>query len=156
LYVDHILIASNSKHEVIKVKYELNNEFGMKDLGAARKILGIKISKQRGLKHLNLSHETYHRKTRDKFDMKNLKPVSTPLASHYKLSDEQSFNTVEEQLYMDGISYGRKNFVREKISCGSVKVVKVSTGHNPSDMITKVVLDIKFFHCLNLIQLMGD
>ena len=38
--------------------------------------------------------------------MTNLKPVSTPIASpHYKLSDEQSPKTVEEQRYMDGLPY---------------------------------------------------
>jgi len=35
----------------------------------------------------------------DNFGMTNLKPVSTPLVSHYKLSDEQSPKTMEEELY---------------------------------------------------------
>jgi len=34
--------------------------------------------------------------------MTNLKPVPTPLTSHYKLS-EQSPKMIEEQRYMDGI-----------------------------------------------------
>jgi len=33
--------------------------------------------------------------------MTNLKPVSTPFASHYKLSDVRSPKTMEEQRYMD-------------------------------------------------------
>ncbi|XP_062080833.1 uncharacterized protein LOC133785629 [Humulus lupulus] len=47
-------------------------------------------------------------------------------------------------------------FVREVISNGSVIVEKVSTDHNPSDKITKVLQSSKFFHYLNLIQLQGD
>jgi len=38
-------------------------------------------------------------KNLDKFGMKNLKLVSTPLPSHYKLSDEHFPNIVEEQSY---------------------------------------------------------
>jgi len=45
LYVDDILITSNSKLEVRKVKFELNSESERKNLGAANKILGIEISK---------------------------------------------------------------------------------------------------------------
>jgi len=37
--------------------------------------------------------------------MTNLKLVSTPFASHYKLSNEQSPKKMEEQRYMDGIPY---------------------------------------------------
>jgi len=48
------------------------------------------------------------------------------------------------------------HFVREVIGQGSVIVKKISTDHNPSDMITKVLPNSKFFHCLNLIQLKGN
>ena len=34
-----------------------------------------------------------------------LKPISTPLGWHYKLSNEQSLKTMKEQSYMDGIPY---------------------------------------------------
>lgn len=43
LYVVDILIASNSVDDVMKVKIILDNEFDMKDLGAASKILRIDI-----------------------------------------------------------------------------------------------------------------
>ena len=48
------------------------------------------------------------------------------------------------------------HFVREVIGQGSVIVKKISTDHNPSDMITKALPRSKFFHCLDLIQLKGD
>jgi len=43
--VDDILIVRNSKPEVQNVKTELNKEFQMKDLGVARKKLGIEITR---------------------------------------------------------------------------------------------------------------
>jgi len=60
----------------------------MKELGVDRKILGVKIIKQCDKKRLYVSQEIYLRKILEKFGMTNFKPISTPLASHYKLSDE--------------------------------------------------------------------
>jgi len=105
LYVHDILIASNNKHEVEKVKVEMNNKFDIEDLGDARKILGIEIIRRCDLKCVYVSQETYLKKIINRFGITNLKPVSTPLVSHYKLSDEQSPKIVEEQNFIDGIPY---------------------------------------------------
>jgi len=41
LYVDDIIIASKSKFAIDKLKKNLSSEFEMKDLGEAKKVLGI-------------------------------------------------------------------------------------------------------------------
>ena len=46
LYVDDMLIAAKDKKEIAKLKAQLNNEFEMKDLGAAKKILGMEIIRE--------------------------------------------------------------------------------------------------------------
>ena len=79
LYVDDILIASNSKSEVEKLKSELSREFEMKDLGAAKSILGIEIKRDKKRKLLNLSQELYLKKVLERFRMSNSKPVTTPI-----------------------------------------------------------------------------
>ena len=43
LYVDDMLIVGANFNEIEKLKEEMSNQFAMKDLGAAKKILGIKI-----------------------------------------------------------------------------------------------------------------
>ena len=78
LYVDDILISSNNVEDVMKVKVELNNEFDMKDLGAASRILRIYVRRDKKQSKLCLSQETYLRKILDKFGMSNSKPVVTP------------------------------------------------------------------------------
>lgn len=50
LYVDDILLASSSKIEILKVKTALGNEFKMKDLGMAKKILGMQLTRDRSSK----------------------------------------------------------------------------------------------------------
>ena len=55
LYVDDMLIAAKSMSEVNKLKNLLSREFNMKDLGAAKKNLGIEIPRERALGRLWLS-----------------------------------------------------------------------------------------------------
>jgi hypothetical protein len=52
LYMDDMLIAAKSMCEVNRLKSLLNKEFEMKDLGAAKKILGIEIRRDREARKL--------------------------------------------------------------------------------------------------------
>ena len=47
LYVDDMLIAARNKKHIQKLKTQLKKEFDMKDLGEAKKILGMKITRNR-------------------------------------------------------------------------------------------------------------
>ena len=47
LYVDDMLIASVNKKHIQELKNLLSSEFEMKDLGDARKILGMEITRDR-------------------------------------------------------------------------------------------------------------
>ena len=58
----------------------------MKDLGAAKKILGMEIMRDRVARRLSLSQKGYIEKVLRKFNMQNAKPVTTPLAAHFRLS----------------------------------------------------------------------
>jgi len=60
----------------------------MKDLGPSQQILGMRIMRDRKNKRLWLSQEKYIKKVLDRFNMKDAKPVGTPLAAHFKLSTE--------------------------------------------------------------------
>uniref|UniRef100_A0A3Q7H8M3 CCHC-type domain-containing protein n=1 Tax=Solanum lycopersicum TaxID=4081 RepID=A0A3Q7H8M3_SOLLC len=59
LYVDDMLIASKSQEEIEKRKNQLRKEFEMKDLGEAKKILGVEIKRDRHSKKLYLSQKEY-------------------------------------------------------------------------------------------------
>lgn len=41
IYVDDMLIVSKNMSEIIRLKTQLSGEFEMKDLGVAKKILGM-------------------------------------------------------------------------------------------------------------------
>ncbi|RVW92338.1 Retrovirus-related Pol polyprotein from transposon TNT 1-94 [Vitis vinifera] len=65
--------------KINNLKKQLSKQFAMKDLGAAKQILG--------------------------FNMNEAKPVSTPLGSHFKLSKEQSPKTEKEMDHMSKVPY---------------------------------------------------
>ena len=69
-------------------KKELANSFAMKDLAVAKKILGMRITRDMKNHKLALSQGEYIEKVLERFRMQNAKPVSTPLASHFKLTKE--------------------------------------------------------------------
>lgn len=57
LYVDDMLIAIKDKVEVRKIKLQLSKEYDMKNLSAAKKILGIEILRDRKADILYLSQK---------------------------------------------------------------------------------------------------
>ena len=62
LYVDYILMASKSMTENHKLKKALKSEFDMKDLGSAKKILGMEIRRDRTVRKLYLTQSDYLKK----------------------------------------------------------------------------------------------
>jgi hypothetical protein len=105
LYMDDMLIAAKSIVEVNKLKVLLSREFDMKDLGVAKKILGMEIRKDIDAKRLWLSQASYVKKVLERFNMENAKPVSTHLANHFHLSTPQCPKTVEETKNMSKVPY---------------------------------------------------
>lgn len=67
IYVDDMLVAFTDKNEIQRLKSQLNSVFEMKDLGSARKILGMEISRDRKAKTLVLSQCGYLINVLDRF-----------------------------------------------------------------------------------------
>ena len=105
LYVDDMLIAVKSIVEVNKLKVLLSREFDMKDLGAANKIIGMEIRRNKDTKRLWLSQADYVKKVLERFSMENAKSMSTPLANHFHLFASQCSKIVEEIENMTKVSY---------------------------------------------------
>lgn len=106
LYVDDMLIASKSKVEIDRLKAQLRTEFEMKDLGEAKKILGMEIQRDRRKGTVCLTQTQYLKKILQRFGVDGkTKPVSTPLAPHFKLSASMSPRTEEERKHMAQIPY---------------------------------------------------
>ncbi|KAH9688524.1 Integrase catalytic domain-containing protein [Citrus sinensis] len=62
------IITSKSKYEIEKLKTQLNQEFKMKDLGEAKKILGMEICRDRTGGKISLSQKQYWKEVLQQFD----------------------------------------------------------------------------------------
>ena len=89
----------------MKLKNWLSSNFEMKDMGEAPYILGIKISRDRSSRLLSLSQESYINKVLERFNMKNCKPIDTPMAKNEILTKEMCSKSSEEIQRMERIPY---------------------------------------------------
>uniref|UniRef100_A0ACD5Z7T1 Uncharacterized protein n=1 Tax=Avena sativa TaxID=4498 RepID=A0ACD5Z7T1_AVESA len=105
LYVDDMLIAAKRMKEITTLKAHLSSEFEMKDLGAAKKILGMKIKLDRKSRFLFLSRQSYVEKVLQRFNMHDAKSINTPVAPHFKLSALQCPSSGEDIEYMSRVPY---------------------------------------------------
>ncbi|CAM8998933.1 unnamed protein product [Rhodiola kirilowii] len=105
LYVDDILIMSNSESEISKIKKQLSSNFDMKVLGIAKKILGINIVRNRQKKLMFLSQAEYVDKVLEKFSMHDSKPAMIPLGGHLVLSKEDCPKDETARKKMSSIPY---------------------------------------------------
>ncbi|GKV22644.1 hypothetical protein SLEP1_g32496 [Rubroshorea leprosula] len=104
LYVDDMLIAAKSMLIIDELKKQLSGEFEMKDLGVAKKILGMEIHRDRkGGKFL--SQKKYIEKVLEQFGLHEAKAVTTPLGAHFKLSSNLSPEMEEEKKFMARVPY---------------------------------------------------
>jgi hypothetical protein len=89
LDVDDMLVIGHDKNFIDKLKKDLVSRFAMKILGPTQQILGMDIIRDRKERKFWLSQEKYIEKVLDKFNMKDAKPVRTPLGVELCPCDEK-------------------------------------------------------------------
>ncbi|CAH9052299.1 unnamed protein product [Cuscuta europaea] len=119
IYVDDMLIISPCLKSIMYVQKCLCENFAMKDLGDAKRILGINIIRDRSKHTLVLNQISYVEKVLSKFNMSSAAPVHVPLASHFVLSKNQSPKTDSEIELMKSVPYSN--------AIGSVMYLMVSS-----------------------------
>jgi len=78
----------------------------MKDLGEAKKLLGMEIERDRTSDKVCLTQKGYLKKVLHKFSINgDTKSVSISLAFHFKLKTTMSPTTVEKHEYMTHVLY---------------------------------------------------
>lgn len=108
LYVDNILVASYDRSVIIELKNLLSKKFDMKELGHAKKILGIDTVKDETKGSIFLSQENYLRRVLKRFNTHEAKSVTTPLAQHIKLSSDQPPSNESDKIEMESVSYAHR------------------------------------------------
>ena len=84
--MDDLGLFLNTNEGMAQVKGELNGKFPMTDLGEMKKILGIRVERDRDKGSLKISQELYINVILAQFNMQNSNSVSTPLSKTVKLT----------------------------------------------------------------------
>ncbi|KAL0367723.1 UNVERIFIED_CONTAM: Retrovirus-related Pol polyprotein from transposon TNT 1-94 [Sesamum radiatum] len=105
LYVDDMLIASPSLTLIAELQNNLGKSFEMKDLGNAKKIIGMSIERNGKNSTIFLNQSAYIRNVLAKFSMKDAKPAFVPLAAHFQLCKYYSPKTESEKEKMKNVPY---------------------------------------------------
>ena len=94
----------------------------MKDLVLAKQILAMRITRNRKNNKLWLSQHNYIEKVLERFNISNCKPVSTSLATHFKLNSDKCPTSEKDKEEMKKVPYAS--------SVGSLMYVMVCTREN--------------------------
>lgn len=92
-----MLHACKDRTYIDEVKCKLKFKFEMKDLEPAKKILRMKITRDRKNNALYLSQKSYISKILARFDMNGFKTVSILIRQHFKLLVEQAPKSESEK-----------------------------------------------------------
>jgi hypothetical protein len=85
LYVDDLIIAGENENEICTIKHRLSARFEMKDLGIARKFLGMEIEYGSD-GSIKIHQNQYIQQLLDGHGMGECNPVTTPLDMSVKLT----------------------------------------------------------------------
>lgn len=105
LYVNDMLLASKSLTRIQVIKNKLSTAFEMKDLGEAKRILGMDIIRYKSEGKLFLTQAGYMQKVLQKFYMHQARSVTTPIGQQFKLSKDQSPTCDSDRKLMSGVPY---------------------------------------------------
>lgn len=103
VYVDDMLVFSNNQQWVDRLKKELMTKFQMKDLGLASKILGMRVTRERG--RVMVDQESYINSLLQRFNVADCNVVATPADPNQKLTKEMCPNTEEERKLMENVPF---------------------------------------------------
>ena len=105
IHVDDLLLASNLKAAIQKVKSELASHFKLHDQGPATAILGMKITRDHAARSIGLSQPGYIKSILEDFGMSDCNPALTPMEENLKLSVKMSLETPEDWERMKSVPY---------------------------------------------------
>ncbi|KAL0427174.1 UNVERIFIED_CONTAM: Retrovirus-related Pol polyprotein from transposon TNT 1-94 [Sesamum latifolium] len=119
LCVDDMLIDSPSITLIVELQNNWCKNFEMKDLGDAKRILGMAIDRNRKTSTIFLNQTSYVKSVLEKFSMSKAEPTSVPLAAHFQLCKNQSPKSETKIENMKNVPFSN--------AIGSVMYLMVST-----------------------------
>ena len=104
VYVDDIVMASESCARLEEVKSSLAKKFDIKDLGRLHHFLGMKVIQDEATGNVWVGQQAYTNDLMQKFGMESAKPVATPVDTSTKLVKvTKSDESTDHQQYQSAV-----------------------------------------------------
>jgi hypothetical protein len=142
VYVDDLVLLSDKRPDLDKLKETLSSTFRMTDLGPLSYIVGMSVVRDRKMKTITLHQHAYLKRVLETIDVKgDLKPSATPCDPTVVLSSDEPEVTASQKKEMDAIQYAS--------TVGSLMYLMVLTqpdiAFNMSE-VTRFLHEPKYFH----------
>ena len=105
IHVDDCLITGSSRRLLDDSKTKINSSYAMTDMGPVSWLLGIRVVRDAEAGTLALSQHAYIDAILARFNFTDLKPVSTPMDPHARLSKSQCPESAAEVARMRRYPY---------------------------------------------------
>ena len=105
IHVDDMLFAHNDDAQMEDIMQQLHSQFGIKDLGAPEKLLGIRVHQDATMNAICLDQQVYVEELLCRFNMEQCSEMPTPHQPGVYLSEEMCPTTIPEQSLMASIPY---------------------------------------------------
>ena len=89
IWVDDLLLFTNSKEQMVKLKDDLRGLFDITDLGEPNKLVGLEFTRDRERGTLTIRQTKYIESILERYGMHDANPVSTPLDPSIKLEPKE-------------------------------------------------------------------
>ena len=99
VYVDDLILASNSPTMLQQFKAVMEAEFKMSDLGEANLFLGLQLVRDRKQRVMRLMQTRYAEDVLRRFGMEESKPISTPMVPHSPLAKGEEVVLAEDKAW---------------------------------------------------------
>ena len=101
VYVDDILIATETTKKMKEIKSALSSRFEVKDLGELKSFLGMHVKQD--AQKIWIGQPAYATKILEKFRMVDSKPVTTPVETSMKLQDGDTGSDADQSVYQSAV-----------------------------------------------------
>src|SRR5271163_2543969 len=96
LYVDDLFLFTSSTGLLKQFKEGLKSRFEMEDLGEAKLVLGMQVTRDRANRSLTISQHAYLEKVLDRLGLGELTTVATPMDANMHLVKAPSTHTASQ------------------------------------------------------------
>ena len=101
VYIDHIIIITKSENEMSAIKKQLCEGFKLKDMGEIHYLLEMSV--QRKDDKVMLDQQQYLMNLLKKFELENVKTVSTPFDPNIKLEKDDGYSNPVDTTYYQSL-----------------------------------------------------